>query len=562
MKLTSMTRDDIRRMADSTEIFRRGADYANQGLVEPTAATPTSLSARVEGNYGEYRVTVRESGNDLKAACDCPYDGLVCKHIVAVLLCYLDGEFADVQTEAPSTSVLQQTLTAMPHKDLVALITGLAEDNPDFLQILLSRVTLAPAVLRQQPRDAGRVKTLKSRIAKELNEDRLYRYYDDGGYDDAAVEVTAIEPILTEIQTLNPADQIDLSWHIVKTMNKMVESHNLSTTQIEMAIEIYAKAVNALQLPSAEKKPYFDTVLTALSWDMCGYGGADGTLKKALDTMCTAPDDYRYLIQKLKKDTDIDEAADWIAGYYLKLGDEANYLKTRRENLHTEAQFLDLAGYWEQKGNQKEYLATLESYVTDLAKRPANTDYGWYAPPLGDGVFPRLIQHYEQQDDLENLYRILLTQVKTNYLNLERYQRLRTVARAINKWEACQPVLMEAAKRRPEVLAQVYLFEKQWDDAVKLATAKGQSDNVKITVADGVKEVKPQVSLEIYRELMEANIAERSRNGYNRGAKHAAAIKDIYCTILKDKLTWANFIQGVRTHYKRLPALQDEFRNL
>ncbi|MCB0544122.1 MAG: SWIM zinc finger family protein [Saprospiraceae bacterium] len=68
------------------KILRRGQDYFEAGAV--TSLEPAGKGewlAMVEGS-ADYEVSLRMSGDRVREAeCDCPYDGGVCKHVVAVL---------------------------------------------------------------------------------------------------------------------------------------------------------------------------------------------------------------------------------------------------------------------------------------------------------------------------------------------------------------------------------------------------------------------------------------------------------------------------------------------
>jgi hypothetical protein len=119
-------------------------------------------------------------------------------------------------------------------------------------------------------------------------------------------------------------------------------------------------------------------LIEALAWDMCDYGAVTEALKNALDALCTVPEDYHYLIGQLDSSDDV-SAQDWIAGYYLRLGDEKNYLQVRQKHLETEAQYLELAEYWKQKGESSRYLDTLEEYVSKLTQK-RNGPYGFHYP--------------------------------------------------------------------------------------------------------------------------------------------------------------------------------------
>ncbi|MBS1942286.1 MAG: SWIM zinc finger family protein, partial [Bacteroidetes bacterium] len=67
-------------------ILERGLKYFERGAVEePEELEPGLYEAVVQGSE-DYTVSVRLKGNAVtEYACDCPYDGPVCKHVVALL---------------------------------------------------------------------------------------------------------------------------------------------------------------------------------------------------------------------------------------------------------------------------------------------------------------------------------------------------------------------------------------------------------------------------------------------------------------------------------------------
>ena len=88
MQLHSLTREKILGLVGKT-IFDRGVQYAQNGRVVDLLVDPSEgISALVEGN-DTYEVAISEGNQQLEFHCDCPYEG-ICKHIVAVLLCYLE----------------------------------------------------------------------------------------------------------------------------------------------------------------------------------------------------------------------------------------------------------------------------------------------------------------------------------------------------------------------------------------------------------------------------------------------------------------------------------------
>ena len=118
------------------------------------------------------------------------------------------------------------------------------------------------------------------------------------------------------------------------------------------------------------------------------------------------------------------------------------------------------------------------------------------------------------------------------------------------------------AKRDVETLAEIYLYEKDWEAAIGLAHRNTRYEQLQVLVADGVKEHHPEKSIKIYQKLVQHYIDMKSRKHYSTAARYASEIKSIYLSILDNKDAWQRYIDGVRKRYPRHPALQDEFRGL
>src|SRR2546421_8400158 len=123
MKLKSLTRSDVSRLADSSLIYARGEEYYQSGAIYQFSSSATGLTAKLHGNYGDYTVKISEASAGLQTECDCPYDGDVCKHIVAALLRYLESDHDEAAPDKEAApGALEQALAAMPHQELLGLI--------------------------------------------------------------------------------------------------------------------------------------------------------------------------------------------------------------------------------------------------------------------------------------------------------------------------------------------------------------------------------------------------------------------------------------------------------
>ena len=120
MQLHSLTREKILGLVGKT-IFDRGVQYAQNGRVVDLLVDPSEgISALVESN-DTCEVAISEGNQQLEFHCDCPYEG-ICKHLVAVLLCYLElpkRSRSSSRKGAQTPKSLRDLLTPLPQLSVV-----------------------------------------------------------------------------------------------------------------------------------------------------------------------------------------------------------------------------------------------------------------------------------------------------------------------------------------------------------------------------------------------------------------------------------------------------------
>lgn len=85
--MLAMTKDLIRKVADSRIIYERGVRIYKYGSFNCTEAVPEKglFVYEVDGSYGDYTIKIRLKDGGLRTSCTCPYPGSGCKHTVAAL---------------------------------------------------------------------------------------------------------------------------------------------------------------------------------------------------------------------------------------------------------------------------------------------------------------------------------------------------------------------------------------------------------------------------------------------------------------------------------------------
>ena len=98
------------------KIWMRGEEYYETDAVsELEEISPGEWTATVEGT-DDYNVEISMDGNEIESwYCDCPYDGEICKHVVATLLAIRDNRkkagnsiFSKMKIKAEEAPVLEE----------------------------------------------------------------------------------------------------------------------------------------------------------------------------------------------------------------------------------------------------------------------------------------------------------------------------------------------------------------------------------------------------------------------------------------------------------------------
>lgn len=119
--------------------FDRADEYTDSPRMTQRLAYRKQLSARIEGNYGIYRTTVR-LGRKLVASCTCPSDLSPCKHVYAVRATWDEnpGSFLDLEAflkdvaatpKAELVDAMRQVFLAYPETLAVFGVPGFEPDH-------------------------------------------------------------------------------------------------------------------------------------------------------------------------------------------------------------------------------------------------------------------------------------------------------------------------------------------------------------------------------------------------------------------------------------------------
>lgn len=275
MKLENLSESFIKTFAGST-IFGRGKEYHQSGMVDEIQYDPARdyLQAGISGSSGNsYDVEIAAAARGVDANCSCLYDGYPCKHIVAVLLTFLEKRETLLRQAAgkkKAVSSLKDKMTALSKDRLVELLLAFAEKYPDCRRDLLIRIG-------DDPQDALDV------ILKQIRQ--IFRAFESEQESSSRV-VRRLKDVLQSVREAAVQVKTAVYWAVADGILRELNEYGMSDEPLEdLAIETLDVLAGVLsgQGTSASEK---DRILRALkryaAWANCGIvddiKGAIGTI--------------------------------------------------------------------------------------------------------------------------------------------------------------------------------------------------------------------------------------------------------------------------------------------
>ncbi|MBF0232335.1 MAG: SWIM zinc finger family protein, partial [Desulfamplus sp.] len=304
----AITESDIRKLAEAKS-YRRGKEYFESDAVMDLEKRGNTIFAEVEGSdYDSYEVKVKIDGEKIAStSCTCPYDwGGICKHIVAVLLNYINKpESID---EQPTFSEL---LANLKESELREILVDLLESEPgllDHIKIKLAALSIARnetqtvpetqpipvmhstpdsqqtssihALKQSKPIDISSFKRQAKQIFKDARRGSYYDdYYDDeedSGIGDAFEELfNQAKPFIDSCDFNNALLILDTVMDVFADSWSEEEYYDDISSITDGVSSLFAEAFLSLELSAEEKKKWKKKLL---KWQkkLSGYTSSDG----------------------------------------------------------------------------------------------------------------------------------------------------------------------------------------------------------------------------------------------------------------------------------------------
>ncbi|MBF2053692.1 MAG: SWIM zinc finger family protein [Candidatus Sericytochromatia bacterium] len=578
----------IRSWAGDT-IFERGQDYQRQGLVRDLHFdSPTQrIDAAIDGNYGDYHISLVLKTNKLTGDCDCPYDGWPCKHMVAVALAFLanQGLYTKAAAQATQTEArLKAQLQALSAEQLLALVLEAQTKYPEFQRELLLRF------------ESTNPNTLKS-IKKDLHK-ALAKIERGGSISQASRQV---QQIWQSASSSPPAIQLQVLMTILDQGLEVLAELGIYDTALDDFIADGLQLLERLfvQHPAlAEQK---ETALALLMYHYSRDNSLEDNIYHTVETLADKPAHYELVLQRLQAQAD--QAEGFMASYlrekmahwYARLGNNDAELALLSEDLQDGGDYWRLARYWLTKkqpdkawqvvkqglkaaqGNKDElYSYALKQHKGDLPALHKLFDQ-WLsetAQPASlliemSPLYQALSTHYSRHKDQKALEALFLKRLKHQHLDLALYHsaQKKLEPAAFKRFESKllsrlkklatqpKPCWQDGLSHAEELLGEIWALQ---GETAKLWQLVGETDAGRTRFEQTLLPLYPEAYLKGWQQMVTQYIELRNRSAYQEAVKLLKKLQPLMCKQLKAPAGWADYLTQLRQQYPTLRALHDE----
>jgi len=275
MKLNKVTKAWLKSFAGD-KIYQRGTDYFQSGMVYQMEYYPENLEihAKISGNYGNYEVNVTEEKQKLNAYCDCPYEGYPCKHIVAVLLSFIENKREHEHQAVERRNFfdsLQERLSQYSHEQLVHIIIEAAQNYPDFKREL---------TVNLEPDDSSISETI-------LNQLRYIRL-DDFENGSELEKIRALKKVMKSVKNASARTRVIINWGIADKVLNFLNQYGISDERWEDLVFQTFETLSSILSNSSELEKEKEDILEQLQkyydWGNCSMGDDISELMEKLSS--------------------------------------------------------------------------------------------------------------------------------------------------------------------------------------------------------------------------------------------------------------------------------------
>jgi uncharacterized Zn finger protein len=603
MTLPKIAESMIRAEA-TPESFQRGEEYYREGAISNTAIQGSLLSGECAGTYApDYQVQVElDEAGIANASCTCLYEyGGYCKHIVALLLAYLHHPKSFTARKAPA-----ELLADLDHNDLIAILTKLIQEQPD-LYDRIEAMTSVPSKSKKKRRKKVDIEVYRRHIlgiVHSLDGMRMSEaYWHVGGLANQLREVQ--ESALKFLDAGDAEAALEILLVLLEESSRGIEYVDDSDGELggfvgELGTPL-AEAILSMELSQVERDRLVRRLEKLIEY--AGDYGMEGNLYNAVQAARFGWEDapkgmdsvrrksHKYDEDEEPDDWDEDEEDDYelhewsflaVSGFddlteaklnvLERQGRTEEYLalcKKEERHLRYALKLCDLKQVTEAVKYAKKHLTTAEEAL-QVARRLRESRLVVEAIEIGEhglklkgpkaGLGEWLGPVEEAQERTKEAL-VAWMAAFPEHPSLESYKTIKRLAGT--DWGRLRPGVMATLRRSydKQVLAEVYLLEEEWDDAIKVAEGRDVWYPVVEMVADGVVQHHPEWVVKISLKHAERLMSEAKSKNYPIAAAWLKRAKQAY-KLLGKADEWKRYLGETKEKYKRRPALQSQLTRL
>lgn len=610
MTLPKLTESVIRAGA-TPQSFQRGQEYYQNGAISNTFRQGHVIIGDCEGTsepYYHLRVTLDEAGVR-EATCTCPYEyGGYCKHSVALLLTYLHHPKRFAVRQEPA-----ELLADLSHEDLATLVTKLIHDRPelyDWIEAALA-VPISPGKTSKKKRKRVDVEVYRRQILGIMHSLQSMRmseaYWHVGGLVSQLRDVQATATKFLDAGEAETALTILLT--LLEESSRGIEYLDDSNGELGGFVgelgQPLAEAILSLDLSVLERKKLADK-LTQLVNYASEYGmegnldiaiqaaqsgwntpSPDAGARRPADHESEADDEWIDEVEDYEWDDDEsygDQGWGWpIVSAFGDLteaklnvldrqGRAEDYLVLCQQagrHLRYALKLCDLKRVTEAVKYAKKHLQMADE-AQQMAKRLHEMRHVSEALEVGEcglklqrpkaslGAWLGPVE--EAQGRIQQALAAWLAAFPEEP-SLETYKTLKRLG--ASRWKKLRLEVMQKLRKShdKQALAEVLLFEEEWDEAIKVAEGRDVWYPIIETVADGVLSDRPEWVAQISLKHAERLMAEAKSKNYPLAAEWLKRAKKAYSQLGQSR-EWATYLRETKEKYSRRPSLQAQLQQL
>lgn len=281
-----------------------------------------------------------------------------------------------------------------------------------------------------------------------------------------------------------------------------------------------------------------------------GNSGFDDALRDSIFEVCTAKEDWLFVIDKLKKSgSDYDNEC-IIRIYKDNLKDDETYLKLRMANLSSGTDYYDLVDYYSKKGKNE--------MAVNFAKEGIERGLGRIID-----LIDFLLEFYTKNGDYENTFKYKILSFRDSP-TFEKYFEIRKSSDIKDKKEVLDEIVN--ACENHELKAKINYLNKNYQQVLEYLKSNQEADFLYVTRfkewAQKLEKYFPQDLIEIYLKKVQRILEFKISKEYSAAGYYLHRIKLIYLGKIKDKKEWEDLFAKLKKKSEKLPSFQKMLKNL